>query len=34
MRYLASLEEVDETGYVKDICDIKTPVRIDGALKQ
>ena len=30
MRYLKRRGDVDETGYVKDICDIKVPTRIDG----
>ena len=34
MRYLKRRGDVDETGYVKDICDIKIPTRIDGKLKR
>lgn len=34
MRYLKRRGDVDETGYVKDICDIKVPTRIDGKLKR
>lgn len=34
MRYLKRRGDVDDTGYVKEICDIKVPTRIDGKLKR
>ncbi len=34
MRYLKRRGDVDETGYVKDICDIKVPTRIDGKIER
>ncbi len=34
MRYLKRRGDVDETGYVKDICDIKVPARVDGKIER
>ena len=34
MRYLKRRGDVDETGYVKDICDIKVPTRINGKIER
>ncbi len=33
MRYLKAAGEVDETGYVKDICSIRVPVRVNGKIE-
>ncbi len=34
MNYLKARRDVDETGYVKDICDIKVPARINGKIER
>ena len=34
MEYLKRRGDVDETGYVKDMCDIATPVRVDGEIER
>jgi len=34
IRYLKAMGEVDETGYMKDICRIKVPVRINGKIER
>ncbi len=34
MRYLKRRGDVDETGYVKDNCDIKVPTKIDGKIER
>ncbi len=34
MRYLKRRGDVDDTGYVKDICDIKVPTKIDGKIER
>ena len=34
MRYLKAAGEVSEDGYVKDICDIKVPTRVDGEVER
>lgn len=34
MRYLKRRGDVDETGYVKDICDIKVPTRVNGKIER
>ena len=34
MRYLKRRGDVDDTGYVKDICDIKVPTRINGKIER
>lgn len=34
MRYLKALNDVDDTGYVKDICTIKVPVRVNGKIER
>jgi peptidylprolyl isomerase len=34
MRYLKRRGDVDDTGFVKDICDIKVPVRVDGKIER
>lgn len=34
MQYLKRRGDVDETGYVKDICDIRVPVRINGKIER
>jgi len=33
MRYLKAAGEIDD-GFVKDICDIKVPARVDGEIKR
>ncbi len=33
MRYIKARGDVDDTGYVKDICEIKIPVRINGEIE-
>ena len=33
-RYLKAAGEVNDTGYVKDICSIKVPVRVDGKIER
>ncbi|MEM8770933.1 MAG: peptidylprolyl isomerase [Pseudomonadota bacterium] len=34
LRYLKRRGDVDESGYVKDICDIKIPVKVDGKIER
>ncbi len=34
LRYLKARGDVDETGYVKDICDIKVPARVNGKIER
>ncbi len=34
LRYLKAAGEITDTGYVKDICDIKVPVRVDGKIER
>lgn len=34
VRYLKAAGEINETGYVKDICTIRVPVRIDGKIER
>ncbi len=34
MRYLKRRGDVDDTGYVKDICDIKVPALVDGKIER
>ncbi|MEO1251775.1 MAG: peptidylprolyl isomerase [Pseudomonadota bacterium] len=34
MNYLRALGEVDDSGFVKDICDIKVPTRVDGKIER
>ena len=34
MRYLERRGDVNETGYVKDICDINVPVRVNGTIER
>jgi len=34
MRYLKAINEVSETGYVKDICSVKVPVKVDGKIER
>ncbi len=34
MKYLKRRGDVDDTDYVKDICDIKVPVRVDGKIER
>ena len=33
-RYLKAAGEISETGYIKDICDIRVPVRVDGRIER
>lgn len=33
-RYVKAAGELSDTGYVKDICDIKVPVRVDGEIER
>ena len=33
-RYIKAAGELNENGYVKDICDIKVPVRVDGEIER
>ena len=32
-RYLRAASEINETGYVKDICAIRVPVQVDGKIE-
>lgn len=34
VRYLKAAGEINETGYVKDICSIRVPVRVDGKIER
>ena len=34
MRYLKARGEVDDTGYVKDICTVRVPVRVNGKIER
>jgi cyclophilin family peptidyl-prolyl cis-trans isomerase len=34
MHYLKALGEIDETGYVKDICKIRVPIKVNGKIER